>query len=616
MAETTEQYRNRINQLKTSIENEPYMKNMRPDIAEGISKTGNRQADIEVRQDTLEEDFVAVQQDASSVSPSGAEVTVARGGHSTLDERLTKKEQEVTAQFAQYNKLISNFSDNPYVIGNIDVLLAAINRGMVNITFWGDSITAGADSIDGRYIYVNAFVEKLRKIFPEVVFNFYNYGVGGTNIQQAIDNTYIPTNVWWASITGQSWREYIRKSNPDLLVYAFGMNTIENSQQYSYYLELTKYYIDSWVKKPSIALITNYLPNLSWTGKEERNKRIHSMRVTRTWAKPHDYSLIDVGARYRTYVDGVEENSYIAEKFVDYERFSLNNNVLTSIFEARNFVVQFDTVFSGTTNLSVKFGKLSELKITNNSIGWYVGGYIVEGEKTVNISQTYHSLKVERIDQKVTVSLDGNVRTIITGFEDLFDGNITLQKYGESIDFSNFTGIAYFNTLSKSLLNEEDVLGKYVVDDYSTKLPFGGNGVNHPTTKNIEYVYKPEIDKFIDSVYKETTNSTAYYLDLPKRLLSTEFNNVASSGWGSNGGLNDSGKQLKFYTFADLLTTLKLNKIRKVNSTVDFAYQNLSQSNVNQLKDGEFTIINPDGTDYLILVNPVDDYDFYELKSI
>ena len=88
MAETTEQYRNRINQLKTNIENEPYMKNMRPDIAEGISKTGNRQADIEIRQNSIENDFAAVQQDASSASPSGAEVTAARCGYATLDNRL------------------------------------------------------------------------------------------------------------------------------------------------------------------------------------------------------------------------------------------------------------------------------------------------------------------------------------------------------------------------------------------------------------------------------------------------------------------------------------------------------------------------------------------------
>lgn len=47
MAETTEQYRNRINQLNNNIKNEPGIVNMRDDIAEGISKTGNRQADIE-----------------------------------------------------------------------------------------------------------------------------------------------------------------------------------------------------------------------------------------------------------------------------------------------------------------------------------------------------------------------------------------------------------------------------------------------------------------------------------------------------------------------------------------------------------------------------------------
>ncbi|WP_029277475.1 hypothetical protein [Carnobacterium jeotgali] len=101
MAETTEQYRTRISQIKTSIENEPRIVKMRDDIAEGISKTGNRQADIEVRQDTLEDDFVAVQQDASSASPSGAEVAVARAGYNTLNGRLTAKEQEIVAQFTR-----------------------------------------------------------------------------------------------------------------------------------------------------------------------------------------------------------------------------------------------------------------------------------------------------------------------------------------------------------------------------------------------------------------------------------------------------------------------------------------------------------------------------------
>lgn len=114
MTETTEQYRNRINQLKTEIETEPLIKEMRSDIAEGIHKTGNRQADIEVRQDTLEDDFVAVQQDASSASPSGAEVAVARAGFNNLDERLTTKEQEVTAQLEQTANKITFMTPKAY----------------------------------------------------------------------------------------------------------------------------------------------------------------------------------------------------------------------------------------------------------------------------------------------------------------------------------------------------------------------------------------------------------------------------------------------------------------------------------------------------------------------
>lgn len=101
MVETTEEYRNRINQLANSVGNELYLKDMRDNIAEGISKTGNRQADIEIRQDTLESDFVAVQQDARSNTPSGAELAVAAGEYNTLGERLDKEQQKVNAQLAQ-----------------------------------------------------------------------------------------------------------------------------------------------------------------------------------------------------------------------------------------------------------------------------------------------------------------------------------------------------------------------------------------------------------------------------------------------------------------------------------------------------------------------------------
>lgn len=167
MAETTEQYRARMNQLKTSIENEPLIKEMRSDIAEGISKTGNRQADIEARQDTLENDFVAVQQDASSASPSGAEVAIARAEFNTLDERLTTKEQEVTAQLeqkaskAELANQVATKTDKLYVDTQVQAMSSGAPKGVyptladLRNAFPTGNINIYVVSADGKWYYWN-----------------------------------------------------------------------------------------------------------------------------------------------------------------------------------------------------------------------------------------------------------------------------------------------------------------------------------------------------------------------------------------------------------------------------------------------------------------------------
>lgn len=94
MAETTDQYRTRINQIKKSVEEEPAIRKMRDDIAEGLGKTGNRQADIEdqfqsVIDETTGRDVI-----------SAPEILVARNGEANLNARLLKKEQEFEIEMA------------------------------------------------------------------------------------------------------------------------------------------------------------------------------------------------------------------------------------------------------------------------------------------------------------------------------------------------------------------------------------------------------------------------------------------------------------------------------------------------------------------------------------
>lgn len=95
MTESTSEYKKRIEEIKESIENEPYMAKMREDIAEGISKTGIRQA-------TVEEQFQSVLDETTGKDViSAPELIAARNGELNLKTRLDKEKQEVTAQLAQ-----------------------------------------------------------------------------------------------------------------------------------------------------------------------------------------------------------------------------------------------------------------------------------------------------------------------------------------------------------------------------------------------------------------------------------------------------------------------------------------------------------------------------------
>ena len=106
MAETTEQYRTRINQLNASIKSEPYIEKMRNDIAEGVSKTGNRQADLENDHEAFKSDLGTQFQNVIDVTTdkdfiSAPEIIAARKDKPNLNARLDSFERSTTAQFHQ-----------------------------------------------------------------------------------------------------------------------------------------------------------------------------------------------------------------------------------------------------------------------------------------------------------------------------------------------------------------------------------------------------------------------------------------------------------------------------------------------------------------------------------
>lgn len=51
----------------------------------------------------------------------------------------------------------------------------------MNIVFWGDSITAGADASDSQYSFANVVTERLKRKFPKCQIHVTNAGIGGSD---------------------------------------------------------------------------------------------------------------------------------------------------------------------------------------------------------------------------------------------------------------------------------------------------------------------------------------------------------------------------------------------------------------------------------------------------
>lgn len=499
MAETTEQYRNRINQLKTSIENEPYMKNMRPDIAEGISKTGNRQADIE-------EQFQEVIDNTTGKDViSAPELIAARNGESDLKARLDKEQQQVNAQLAQTNEHIartvntlpSSFSR----LGDVDVILTAIKNAIdsgsvVKVAYAGDSITGSGNYLDISDRWVEQSQKMLMLKYPDVSFEFKNFGIGGLTLQNFANPEYIPDSYYlnkWDVPLGTSWRDAVNSFTPDLLFVAYGMNPDSTlARQTSAQLYNMNIYFKQR-SNPTIVLLSNMVPTKQFSTTWE--ERVVSSRHTRLFSAQENISLVDIFNRYRVLVDGVDEDRRIA--VVKYkENFNLNGlGRFESDFKTVDFVIEFSTEFTETSRFELYSRTGDILFISANQIAFNTGNPVtlpnLIGTKRVRIEMS----------DKLVITIDDVVyyNRMYYGYQK--EGSVS---YKSNSDLTDFKFVVFNFAKTMNSLTNDDVYGNYVAEDYTTKYPYGGNGVNHPSSIGYNEIYMPPISEFIEKLQNQT----------------------------------------------------------------------------------------------------------------
>ena len=573
----------------------------------------------------------------STTGDHAAELIDARYGpndteqHPTLGHRLNHMDNK----FKEVNSQLEHKANNADLMKSLDFLtedsfssltrdnsktfIDSLIKGSSTVTFWGDSITQGADFIDGKDRYVELYTDILKKEFSGVEFNIKNFGIGGRKIEHAFDANYTSPNNFstsWSTVSGKSWREYVKDSNPDLLFIAFGMNGASSIIANKNALQGIMEYITTWDKIPTIVLITNWTPRVGYVTDEERVFRNAIASSTREYAKLSGISVLDVNRVYNLLRYGYDENVKITNKSVNFnDEWMLEGNVSGDNFsktvnsslgycirkqKAKDFKV--NATFKTNANVSsVKFRNsfyilfdsiLNEVRIYD-----YAGHRIKECKYTFADSS---NISVYVNESLINVYINNVLILTVNSFYDFREGYLALGSEVGGTVISNLSINDYINKRVTPKLKDDDIVGNFVLDDYTTKLPNGGNGVNHPTSQGIIYLYKKPMLDFVNSVkyyynYFETV--------LPYLLLSTNFKK-ANTSIGIDGATTE-GRNL-YWIKVDVKTNFRKKPIflRNLENGEYLIYNSNinNQTDIKDLKENEYTIVRWDLDNYMLFI--------------
>lgn len=462
----------------------------------------------------------------------------------TYSPRLLSVEQQLEQAKQSYNDILSPLLHS-LPESALRTFSEAIKKGKANITFWGDSITASGDQVDTTKKYVDLYSNALVQSYPEVVFTFKNYGIGGSTVEQAASDTYLA----WFPSKEDVWRNFIKDSEPDLLFVAFGMNGTSTFKANADSLNTIDTFTETFSKKPSLVLLTNFLPRQADTLTETSiNIRLNCMRSTREWAINNGYGLIDVGRIYQMTVGGYDEINTLPKKTINFDSTLFNlvsgdnlkqtlihNQYVESKNKYYSFKVKAKYTWSGTSPIiSIKFrNDYSVFLRKNGQVQIWEGATQAYNNYIAGFTGDIHTIEVEVYGSKIKFSVDGVLLVTQTTYYNFSDAIVRVgfidEATGATADVEQFEFTEYEPTQIRSTLTMDDVVGNFVSGDYTIKYPYGGNGLNHPTSKATSIFYKTGIEKLIESCDVQTT--------IKKRgrniLLNPNFTIGAITNWSA-----------------------------------------------------------------------------------
>ena len=422
-----------------------------------------------------------------------------------------------------------------------------------NVCVWGDSLSTGGDMLginssnpvcqrsfspDGisrNESYYSYLVDKLSEKINTKTINFYNRAIGGTKI------TAWESEVEFNSLT-KKWIEHVNDTAPDLLIIGFGMNHInfDSSLKFSACAKKIIDYINAnFAKKPVIAFVTSprpvYIPGLLTYGTYEGQASVqNTANVVRNFINNENYYVIDVNKISNIKRAGCDYLNPYFYKYTDEGVVEKTKNLtLGDKYTINRYVKDFSLKFKAKVSnaslndkLVIRFNKVKSDNFNENQVGitfrnsadkteiksscriadydnWGSTGTVTKTAQLEKMDETVFRIEKKGKFLSVWYGLDGE-NLILRDICDVLDinGYIQLTLSGSTISaiLSDITLYdAEYTTYTQSL-TEKQMYGEYN-GTIETKMPYGGNSVNHPTSKGISECYIPSINEFIDEIF-------------------------------------------------------------------------------------------------------------------
>lgn len=382
------------------------------------------------------------------------------------------------------------------------------NAASPKVVIMGDSIsTDGPNALSNTDSMASIIFKKIKDQNQDRPVDFVNRAIGGqTWINANTKPTSFPA---WYSDTSKNWLDYVQDQSPDLLILAFGMNDSNGFNAGALHSVVNK--VKAWSKVPSILFITNPVPSISttWSGGSGFYATIYqegrdwAAGYARSYASFYGYSTLDVNRQLCLVRDGRDYLNPPLVRVGLYAQSYLNNAGTT----CRDFSISGDiSSWASGKVLSVKTGpgELDVIYITNQS-----GNFKFTAFCTGQQSQAYVDITTSipvTVGQTVNLAIQDNQFTLFSGITKVITFPVirtggefpATVQWQDTVNTGPFVSVAFNagNWLQcQYTARDSDIWGH---DDGTadTKLPEGGNGINHFSSKGLSLVVAPVVEAF------------------------------------------------------------------------------------------------------------------------